>query len=169
MDLQRSEAQNLIIANVRRFIREEIRPLEDELDPDAYSLPDAERERLIAMVKEMGLYQMDLPQEYGGPGVDTITRTLVAEELSQHRAGLYAPAYGVFGSGPPGQLYSANEEQKERYMRPIMEGELIPCSGITESNAGSNPREMQTRAVTDGDEYVVNGTKMWISNGTIAA
>ena len=123
MDLEQSEAQQLIIANVRRFIREEIRPLEDDLDPDAYSLPDEERERLVAMVKEMGLYQMDLPEEYGGPGVDTVTRTLVAEELSQHRAGLYAPAYGVFGSGPPGQLFFANDEQKEQYLYPMIRGE----------------------------------------------
>ncbi len=169
MDLQRSEAQKLIIANVRRFIREEIRPLEDDLDPDAYSLPDAERERLIAMVKEMGLYQMDLPQEYGGPGVDTITRTLVAEELSQHRAGLYAPAYGVFGSGPPGQLYSANEEQKERYFYPMIRGEKRAFFGLSEASGGSDPaRAIQTRGVRDGDDWVINGSKLWNSGADTA-
>ena len=87
MDLKRTDEQQLIIDNVRRLIREEIRPLETDLDPDAYTLPPTEHERLVGMVKEMGLYQMDIPVAYGGPGVDIITRTMVAEETSQHRAG----------------------------------------------------------------------------------
>jgi len=169
MDLQLSEEQRLIIANVRRFIREEIRPLEDELDPDAYSLPPEERERLVGMVKEMGLYQMDVPEEYGGPGVDTVTRTLVAEELSQHRAGLYAPAYGVFGSGPPGQLYFANEEQKEKYFWPIIRGEKHAFFGLSEPSGGSDPaRAIQTRGVRDGDDWVINGGKLWNSGADTA-
>ncbi len=169
MDLQLSDAQQLIVANVRRFIREEIRPLEDDLDPDAYSLPDEERERLVAMVKEMGLYQMDLPEEYGGPGVDTVTRTLVAEELSQHRAGLYAPAYGVFGSGPPGQLFFANDEQKERYLYPMIRGEKRAFFGLSEPSGGSDPaRAIQTRGVRDGDDWVINGSKLWNSGADTA-
>ena len=92
VDFKITDEQQLIIDNVRRLIRDEIRPLEEELDPDAFSLPESEKDRLVGMVKDMGLYKMDVPTEYGGPGVDLVTRTLVAEELSQHRAGLYSPA-----------------------------------------------------------------------------
>ncbi len=169
MDLELSDEQKLIIDNVRRFIREEIRPLEQDLDPDAYSLPREERDRLVAMVKEMGLYQMDVPTEYGGPGVDTVTRTLVAEELSQHRAGLYAAAYGVFGSGPPAQLYNATERQKERYFYPTLRGEKHGFFGLSEPSGGSDPaRAIQTRGIRDGDEWVINGRKLWNSGADTA-
>jgi alkylation response protein AidB-like acyl-CoA dehydrogenase len=169
VDLELSDEQKLIIDNVRRFIREEIRPLEQDLDPDAYSLPREERDRLVAMVKEMGLYQMDVPTEYGGPGVDTVTRTLVAEELSQHRAGLYAAAYGVFGSGPPAQLYNATERQKERYFYPTLHGEKHGFFGLSEPSGGSDPaRAIQTRGIRDGDEWVINGRKLWNSGADTA-
>ncbi len=169
MDLELNDAQRLIIDNVRRFIREEIRPLEQDLDPDAYSLPREERDRLVTMVKEMGLYQMDVPTEYGGPGVDTVTRTLVAEELSQHRAGLYAAAYGVFGSGPPAQLYNATEKQKERYFYPTLRGEKHGFFGLSEPSGGSDPAPaIQTRGIRDGDEWVINGRKLWNSGADTA-
>ena len=169
MDLERSDAQRLIIDNVRRLIRDEIRPLEAELDPDAYTLPEPDRERLQSMVQEMGLYQMDVPQEYGGPGLDTVTRTLVAEELSQHKAGLYAPAYGVFGSGPPAQLYNATESQREHYLEPVLRGDKHSFFGLSEASGGSDPaRAIQTRGVRDGDEWVINGSKLWNSGADTA-
>ena len=169
MDLELDDAQKLIIENVRRFIREEIRPLEQDLDPDAYSLHPDDRDRLVQMTKDMGLYQMDVPTEYGGPGLDTVTRTLVAEELSQHRAGLYAPAYGVFGSGPPGQLYSGSDYIKENYLWPGIRGEKRGFFGLSEASGGSDPaRAIQTRAVRDGDEWVINGSKLWTSGADTA-
>jgi acyl-CoA dehydrogenase len=169
MDMQLTEEQRLIIDNVRRFIREEIRPLEPDLDPDAFSLPPQQTDRLVAMVKDMGLYQMDVPEEYGGPGVDLVTRTLVAEELSQHRAGLYAPAYGVFGSGPPPQLYAATPAQKEKYLLPSIRGEKKSFFGLSEPSGGSDPaRAIQTRGVRDGDDWVINGSKLWNSGADTA-
>src|SRR5256886_16573258 len=113
MDLQPSEEQRLVGETVRRFVREEIVPLEAELDPDADELPAADRDRLVGMVKELGFYGLDIPAEFGGPGVDLVTRTLMAIEMAQHRAGLYAPCYGVFGGAGLAQLYEANEDQEE--------------------------------------------------------
>ncbi|MBT5774458.1 MAG: cyclohexanecarboxyl-CoA dehydrogenase [Dehalococcoidia bacterium] len=169
MDFELSDEQRLIIDNVRRFIREEIRPLEPDLDPDAFHLKPEDHERLTAMTKEMGLYQMDVPEEFGGPGVDTVTRTLIAEEISQHRAGLYAPAYGVFGHGPQGQLYNASEEQKEKYLWPTIRGEKSGFFGLSEPSGGSDPaRAIQTRGVRDGDEWVINGSKLWNSGADTA-
>ena len=164
MVLEQTDEQRLIIQNVRRIIREEIRPLEEDLDPDAYTLPESEHDRLVAMTKEMGLYQMEVPPEYGGPGLDTVTRALVAEELSQHRAGLYAPGYKVFGSGPPAHLYNANEEQQEQYLWPVIRGEKEAFFGLSEPSGGSDPaRAIQTRGIRDGDEWVINGRKLWNS------
>lgn len=164
MQLERTEQQQLIIDTIRSFIRQEIRPLEADLDPDAYSLAPEDAKRLRAQVKEMGFYQMDVPTEYGGPGIDLVTRTMVAEELSQHRAGLYSPAYGVFGSGPPGHLYNGTEAQKEKYLYPALAGEKKAFFGLSEPSGGSDPaRAIQTRGVRDGDSWVINGRKLWNS------
>lgn len=169
MELRLSEEQRMITGTVRRFVREEIVPLEADLDPDAYQLPRGERDRLKAMTKEMGLFQMGVPEEYGGPGVDLTTQVLVTEEMSQHRAGLYAPCYGVFGHSPPGQLYAATEKQKERYLYPALRGEKSSFLGLTEPSGGSDPaRAIQTKGVRDGDDWVINGSKMFNSGADTA-
>lgn len=169
MDLQQSDEQKLIVAMVRRFVHEEILPLEMNLDPDADCLALADSERLTAKVKEMGLYGLDIPEEFGGPGLDMVTRTLVAIEMAQHRAGLYSPCYGVFGGAGLAQLYEANEDQKERYLYPVLRGEKRGFFGLTEPSGGSDPaRAIQTKAVRDGDDWVINGSKIFISGADVA-
>lgn len=164
MDLQPTEEQQLLMDVVARFVREEIEPLEHTLDPDASDLEPADRARLIEMTKEMGLYGMDIPEEFGGPGIDIITRTLLAIEMAKHRAGLYAPCYGTFGGAGLAQLYEATEDQKERFLFPTLRGEKKTFFGLTEPSGGSDPaRAIQTRAVKDGDDWVINGTKIFIS------
>ena len=170
MDLGTTEEQRLMQQTVRRFIQEEIVPLEEEeLDPDAYELPLDHYERLTAMVKDMGFYQMDVPVEYGGPGIDLKTQCLLEEEKSQHRAGLHTPAYFVFGEAPPAQLYAGNDRQKEKYLLPSVRGEKRSFLGITEPSGGSDPaRAIQTRGVRDGDEWVINGSKVFNSGADTA-
>ena len=164
MDLELSEEQKLIVAQVRRFVREEIVPLEAKLDPDASELPPEDFARLSAKVKAMGFWGLDIPAEYGGPGVDLVTRALMAIEMAQHRAGLYVPCYGVFGGAGLAQLYEANEDQKQRYLYPTLRGEKRGFFGLTEPSGGSDPaRAIQTRAVRDGDDWVLNGAKIFIS------
>jgi acyl-CoA dehydrogenase len=164
MDLELSDEQKLIVAQVRRLVREEILPLEAKLDPDASELPPEDFARLSAKVKEMGFWGLDIPAEYGGPGIDLVTRTLMAIEMAQHRAGLYAPCYGVFGGAGLAQLYEANEDQKQRYLYPTLRGEKRGFFGLTEPSGGSDPaRAIQTRAVRDGNDWVLNGSKVFIS------
>ena len=86
MDLTPTEEQSLLVETVRRFVREEILPLELDLDPDADELHPDDHERLVAKTRSMGLYGMGIPPEYGGPEIDLVTRTLLAIEMSQHRA-----------------------------------------------------------------------------------
>jgi len=164
MDFDPTDEQRLVIDTVRRFLREEILPLEADLDPDASELEPADRDRLVAKTKAMGFYGLDIPEEYGGPGIDIVTRTLMAIEMSQHRAGLYAPCYGVFGGAGLAQLYEANDDQKERYLFPTLRGEKRGFFGLTEPSGGSDPaRAIRTTAVRSGDDWILNGEKTFIS------
>lgn len=164
MDLELSEEQRLITDTVRKFVRDEIVPLEADLDPDASELDAADHDRLAAKVKAMGFYGLDIPPEYGGPDIDIVTRTLMAIEMSQHRAGLYTPCYGVFGGAGLAQLFEANDDQKERYLYPTLRGEKHGFFGLTEPSGGSDPaRAIQTTATKDGDDWVINGAKIFIS------
>lgn len=164
MDLALTEEQEMITGMVRRFVREEILPLELTLDPDADELPEADRLRLTEKTRAMGLYGLDIPPEFGGPEIDLVTRTLIAIETSQHRAGLYAPCYGVFGGAGLAQLFEATEAQQARYLHPMLRGEKSGFFGLTEPSGGSDPaRAIQTRAVRDGDDWIINGGKIFIS------
>jgi len=164
MDLSLTSEQELLVGTVRRFVREEIVPLEADLDPDADQLPPDDYERLVGMTREMGLYGLGIPPEYGGPDVDLVTRTLLAIEMAQHRAGLYSPCYGTFGGAGLAQLFEATEEQKEKYLYPTLRGEKRGFFGLTEPSGGSDPaRAIQTHAERDGDYWVINGSKIFIS------
>jgi acyl-CoA dehydrogenase len=164
MDFEPSEEQKLIVDVVRRFVREQIVPLEADLDPDASELPAEWREPLVKQVQAMGLFGLDIPAEYGGPAIDLVTRTLLAIEMSQHRAGLYAPCYGVFGGVGLAQLYEATEDQKQRYLYPMLRGEKKTFFALTEPSGGSDPaRAIRTTAVRDGEDWILNGEKTFIS------
>ncbi len=164
MDFELSDEQRLLVQTVRRFVQEQIVPLETKLDPDADALDADDHARLAAMVKEMGLYGLGIPAEYGGPAIDLVTEVLLAMELSQHRAGLYAPCYGVFGGTGLAQLFEANEDQKQRYLYPTLRGEKTAFFALTEPSGGSDPaRAIRTSAVRDGDDWVINGSKIFIS------
>lgn len=165
MDLQLSDEQRLLVTTVRRFVRDEIIPAEADMDPDGFELPDEEHARLVKMTQAMGLYNMGVPAEYGGGDLDVTTQALLNEEMSQHRAGLYATCYGVFGGLGLGQLYDASDEIKEKYLYPSLRGERHGFFGLSEPSGGSDPaRAIQTKAVRDGDDWILNGSKLWISN-----
>ena len=164
MKLELTEEQDMVIGMVRRFVRDEILPLEFELDPDADEINSEDRDRLVEKTKSMGLYGLDIPPEYGGPEIDLVTRTLLAVEMSQHRAGLYAPCYGTFGGAGLAQLFEATDAQKEKYLYPTLRGEKRGFFGLSEPSGGSDPaRAIQTKAVRDGNDWVINGSKLWIS------
>lgn len=164
MDLALTDEQQMIVDMVRRFVREEIVPLEAQLDPDADELPPEELKRLQKMTQDMGLFGLDTPPEYGGPEINVVTRSLIAMEASQHRAGIYAPCYGAFGGARQAQMFEANEEQKDKYLYPMLRGEKKTFFALSEPSGGSDPaRAIQTRAVRDGDDWILNGTKLWIS------
>ncbi len=164
MDYRPTDEQQMVVETVRRFVAEEIVPLEVDLDPDAGALDPADHQRLVGLTKQMGFFGFDIPEEFGGPGLDVTTRALMAIEMSQHRAGLYNPCYGTFGGAGLAQLYEATDEQKERYLYPALRGEKRGCFALTEPSGGSDPaRAIHTRAQPDGDEWIINGSKLYIS------
>ena len=150
---------------VRRFIREEILPLEQRLDPDAPEIPDEDFERLSAKTKAAGLWALAAPEVYGGGGLDTFSMCVVLEAMSQHRMGLYNPGCGVFGRYPPPAIWAGSKEQIEKYAVPtICEGRRT-FFAITEPSGGSDPAgAIQTRAERRGDRWVLNGRKVFISH-----
>lgn len=164
MDFEPSSEQQMLIDMVRRFVRTEIIPLEAKLDPDASELAPEDHARLVQKTKAMGLYGIDIPVEFGGPDIDIVTRTLLAIEMSQHRAGLYVPCYGTFGGAGLAQIFEANDDQKERYLYPTLRGEKKPFFGLTEPSGGSDPaRAIKTRAERRDQGWVINGSKIFIS------
>src|ERR1051326_7610114 len=111
MDFEPNSEQQVLIDQVRRFVREEIIPLEAKLDPDAADLEPEDYKRLVEKTKAMGLFGIDIPKEFGGPDIDIVTRVLLAIEMAQHRAGLYVPCYGTFGGAGPAPRFSRKPEQ----------------------------------------------------------
>ena len=169
IDFTPTTEQQALIDLMRRFVRDEIIPLEADLDPDAAELRPEDSARLKAKARDLGLYGMDIPAEFGGPGLDVVTRCLLAIEMTQHRGGLYSTCYGVFGGAGLGQLYEATEDQKERYLYPTLRGEKHGFFGLSEPSGGSDPaRAIRTRAVPDGDDWIINGSKLWISGADAA-
>jgi acyl-CoA dehydrogenase len=165
MSFHVSDEQRELCLAVRRFVSERILPLEATLDPDASELTPEQLAPLVATTKQMGLYNLGVPEEHGGPAVDTVTWAMLQMEMSQHRAGLYSACYGAFGGTGIPQLYAANAEQRERYYEPLLRGEKKAFFGLTEPAGGSDPANtIRTTAVRDGEDWIINGTKVFISD-----
>src|SRR5437868_5563745 len=132
---------------IRRFIREEIVPLEQRLDPDAPGLPEEDYERLAARTKAAGLWALGAPEEHGGGGLDTFSMSVVLEEMAQHRMGLYNVGCGVFGRYPPPAIWAGTKEQIKKYAEPTIREGWRTFFAITEPSGGSDPAgAIQTRA-----------------------
>jgi alkylation response protein AidB-like acyl-CoA dehydrogenase len=165
MDFDITEEQEKARAEFRAFLEKEIAPIVDEREQHG----PFTRDEVVQYIKKLipfGFYLGDLGEEYGVKPVDPMTRLLCREELARVWGSLSATV-GIASSAAPAVL-GAPEELRARLLPRLLEGDLICCAGITEPNAGSNSASMTTRAELDGDEYVLNGTKTWISNATIA-
>ena len=148
---------------VKDYVQNEIIPLEQNLDHDAIALPKEDFDRLTPKTKEMGLWCIGVPQEYGGAGLNLFSQVVMEEEMVQHRAGLYCTVYGTMGSSPPEIIWQGTDYQKETYGLPTVRGERKGWFAITEPSGGSDPaRAIQTRGVRDGDDWVLNGSKIFI-------
>jgi alkylation response protein AidB-like acyl-CoA dehydrogenase len=151
-------------------LRESVRDLADaKIAPNAAKVDQAAEfpwEAHDALVKAE-LHAVHIPEAYGGAGADAIATVIVIEEVARACASSsLIPAVNKLGTVP--LLLSASEELKQRYLRPVASGEAMFCYALSEPEAGSDAAAMKTRAVRDGDTYVLNGTKRWITNAGIA-
>ena len=154
----------LLRDQVRRFMREEVKPIEDTLAHDALGCEPEDRRRLRAIAEEMGLTRLTVPEEYGGNPVSSMARVIIAEESAKCRLGGYNPALGAFGGGPPNIIWGGTPAQIEKYGIPCVEGKKRAFVAITEPTGGSDPRNnITTRAEKRGDSWLLNGRKMWIT------
>ncbi len=162
MDFDLPEEQRLLKDTIRRFVDRELIPLERTIDGIDRALPEATFAQLQAKTREMGLWLLDVPAEHGGAALDLVSQCVVAEEVGR-TAALPFRSHGLFGPDVRPILFHANEEQRQRFLLPVLRGEIRVCFAQTEPDAGSDPGSMKTQAVRDGDDYVINGTKRFIS------
>jgi acyl-CoA dehydrogenase len=166
MDFNLPEELVLLKDNLRRFIDKEVIPVERECCPGEDMKPEW-RAKFEKRAKDLGIWMMEVPEEYGGLGLGLLPRVVVWEELSRTIA---FPARGESIMGPSVRaiLYELEGELKEKYLLPVLRREKKWCFAQTEPDAGSDPGSMRTTAVRDGDHYVINGVKRFISGAAEA-
>jgi len=146
--------------SIRSFVVKELAPHADEWEETTF--PDW----VFRRMGELGLLGLSMPEEYGGQGGDYYCSLVLAEEMVHARCGGLAMGVAVHTDmATPPILAFGTEEQKRAYLEPSIRGEKISCLGITEPDAGSDVAGIKTRAVRDGDEWVINGSKTYITNG----
>jgi acyl-CoA dehydrogenase len=166
VDFQLPDELKMLRDLVRRFVDDELIPLEGKSLDGGNLKPDIAA-HLIERCKALGLWQLDLPEEWGGQGLGALGRAIVWSELGRTVA---LPVRNVKILGPDirAPLYALEGEMRERYLMPSIRGERDSCFAQTEPDAGSDPASMRTTAVRDGDHYVINGVKRFISNADAA-
>jgi acyl-CoA dehydrogenase len=163
MDFDLPEELQLLKRTVRRFVDSELIPLERTYRHDVEGPMPAELLKpLQEKAKSMGLWLLDVPAEYGGAGLGLLARCVIHEEVWRSAA-LPFRGQELFGPEVRPVLFHCNEEQKERFLMPVLRGEMRVCFAQTEPDAGSDPASMQTRALRDGGDFILNGTKRFIT------
>ena len=163
MDFELTREQKMIVKNVKEFMRKEIAPVADEMDREGY-LPEG----IWQTLGDLGLLGLGIPEEYGGSGLDKFTFTLVVEQMARVCPGL-ALSYVAHSNLCAHNIeHNAIEAQKHKYLPGLCSGERIGCLGLTEPGAGSDAVGIQTTATRDGDHFILNGSKMFITNAPVA-
>ena len=162
MDFALTTEQQLLVESIRTFIERELYPHEDTVERNDEVAPElgrAIRDRALAQ----GFYAANIPAEFGGGGLDAVSMALLERELGR-------PSYALqaFVGRPSNILCACVGEQIEAYLAPSVHGEKMDCLAMTEPGAGSDLQAMTTRAKKDGSDYVINGTKHFISHADIA-
>jgi alkylation response protein AidB-like acyl-CoA dehydrogenase len=167
VDFELSEEQKLLKASARGFMEKEIAPFVNEWERKYRPLP---KDMAISMMKKiapLGYTGGMVPPEWGGEGMSFVSYGVLMEELARAWGSLSVMVV-VHHGGALDLSKSGSEEQKKKYLPLLVSGEMIASGAITEPNAGSSNREMETTIIADGDYYIVNGTKTWITNGGVS-
>jgi len=157
-----NETQTLLVETVRSFVEKEIYPHEDIVDRSG-EVPESLSETIAERCKQSGFFAANIPESVGGGGLSHLDFVLLEREL-----GRGSMALTHFFGRPSGILMACNDEQKERYLLPAVRGERWDALAMTEPGAGSDMRGMQCTAKADGDDFIVNGSKHFISHANVA-
>jgi short/branched chain acyl-CoA dehydrogenase len=161
MNFELTEEQDMIRETVRAFAENKIKPQAHDLDEaEQWSL------ELTRGMGELGIFGIIVPEEYGGQGLDYTSYCIAVEELARVDGSHAATIAAGVSLGIAPLLYFGNEEQKKKYLPRLAKGEGLFAFGLTEAGAGSDSRGSKTKAVQDGDEWVINGSKIFITNGS---
>ena len=163
MLFQTTKKQEDLRKKVREFAESEVKPIAFLLDKENEFPSEA-----IAKFADMGMMGLPYPKEYGGAGADVLSYAIAVEELSRvdGGTGVILSAHVSLGSYP---IFAfGNEEQKQKYLTPLAKGEKLGAFGLTEPNAGSDAGGTETTAVLEGDHYILNGGKIFITNAPVA-
>jgi alkylation response protein AidB-like acyl-CoA dehydrogenase len=162
VDFELSEQHRLLRASVREFCEREVRP-------HAKAWDEAERfpHEIVPKLAELGLLGIRIPEEYGGAAMDTLSYALCVEECARVDGSLALTVASHNGLGTSHILSFGNDEQKRKYLPKAATGEWLAAWALTEPGSGSDSAGMQTTAVRDGDHWVINGTKMFITQGSV--
>jgi Acyl-CoA dehydrogenases len=163
LDFELTDEQKMFRDTVREFGKREIEPIVEECERKE-EFPKG----LFPKLGEMGFLGIMFPEEYGGVGLDKVTDCVLAEEMGRICAGIAMCINAHTGLSCSPVYNFGTEEQKQKYLVPGIAGEKIGALGLTEPNAGSDARSIRATAVKKGDKYVLNGTKTWITNGSMA-
>jgi acyl-CoA dehydrogenase len=166
MDFELPEELRMLKKTVGQFVDRELIPIEQTAMDGPNMRPEV-RSQLERKAKELGLWQLDVPVEYGGQGLGLIGLVVVWEELARTIA---LPPRGplIFGPDIRPILFTLSDEQKEKYLFPVLRGEKVTAFAQSEPDAGSDPGAMRTTAVRKGNVYIINGYKRWITNADAA-
>lgn len=166
MHLRLTEEQKLVQQTIRKFVKEELMPLENEvLKNEREGRPSLSKEKVQELrqkARDFGFWGINTPEEYGGANLGQMMLAIVLMELSK----TFVPF--SFGGSADNILYYGNEEQKKKYLLPTINGEKKSCFAMTEPNAGSDTRNIKMTAFKDGNEWVLNGEKTFITGGNEA-
>lgn len=161
MDFNLTSEQRMISDSARRMVETDIQPILDR-NPKDRTLPKDEILKIFAAAAEMGLTSARIPEEGGGAGLSMLDYGLITMHVPP-TVGLMLQPHEATST----RIYfGGSDEQRKQYLDDLIAGRMIAATGSSEPNMGSNPREVQTRIAEDGDELVVDGTKLWISNAT---
>ena len=161
MDFKLPEELQMLQQNLRRYVDNEMIPYERET-LNGIELKPEWREKFQDGMKKLGLWMMDVPEEHGGPGLSLLAKSIVWQELGRTIA-LPAREDGITGPQVRHILFQLQGEMREKYLMPTLRGEKRACFAQTEPDAGSDPGGMRTTAVLEGDHYVINGVKRFIT------
>ena len=163
MHFELTQEQQMIVETTRKFVEQELYPHEAEVERTGVVRPELVKE-LQAKAIEMGLYAANIPEEFGGAGLDTVTWLLYERELGRANYALHWTCV----ARPSNILCAGTAEQREKYLMPCVRGQTWDCLAMTEPGAGSDLRGMTASAVQNGNDWILNGTKHFISHADIA-